>query len=104
MKPLTVGDAMMLVVAELNAAERKHPGYPTDPIHAAGIVGEEAGELCAAALQYTYEGGTVAAMRQEAVHTGAMALRFLMNMHEMGANASMAREVVGHPSPDEAES
>ena len=80
MKPLNAGSE---IIAELERAERKFPGWPTDPIHAAAVVVEEAGELQQAALQFTYEGGGFDAMYKEAVHTGAMALRFLLNVHLM---------------------
>lgn len=65
---------------ELMNAERKFPGFPIDPIHAAAILQEEAGELVQAALQFTYENGSYIAMRKEAVQVGAMALRFLLHM------------------------
>ncbi len=42
--------AIELVFAELRYAERKFPGWPEDPVHAAAILAEEAGELVKAAL------------------------------------------------------
>jgi hypothetical protein len=71
------------IVAELEQAERKFPGFPTDPVHAAAIIVEEAGELQQAALQFTYEGGGFDCLYKEAVQTGAMALRFLLNIGAM---------------------
>jgi hypothetical protein len=71
------------IAAELLRAEQKFPGFPTDPIHAASIVGEESGELMQAALQHTYEGGSHEALMREAIHTGAMALRFLIHLKHM---------------------
>jgi len=65
---------------ELENAERKFPNFPTDPVHAAAIVGEETGELTQAALQFTYEHGNYAALYKEAVQVGAMVLRFLLNI------------------------
>jgi hypothetical protein len=65
---------------ELAKAEYLHPKWPKDEIHAAAIVGEEAGELIRASLQNTYGGGKVSAMRKEAIQTGAMAIRFLKNL------------------------
>lgn len=67
------------VFTELSRAEAKFPGFPTDPVHAAAIVVEEAGELQQAALEHTYEGGELEQVRNEAVQTAAMALRFLFN-------------------------
>ena len=71
------------VKRELTRAIEKFPAFPSDPIHAAAIVAEESGELVQACLQVTYEGGTWADVRKEAVHTAAMALRFLVMMDEM---------------------
>ena len=62
---------------EVEKAERKFPWWPDDPIHAAAIVVEEAGELQQAALQFCYEDGTLEKMEKEALHTAAMAHRFL---------------------------
>ena len=80
--------AHQLLEQELDRAEAKFPTFPIDPIHAAAVLQEEAGELVQAALQYTYEGGSVDAMRKEAIQVGAMALRFLINMHWMKSRPS----------------
>jgi NTP pyrophosphatase (non-canonical NTP hydrolase) len=67
---------------ELAKAEAKHPEWPTDPLHAIAIIGEEFGELTQAVLQVTYEPGKslITDVRREAVQTAAMALRFLQSM------------------------
>lgn len=75
--------AHKMIEDELDRAEKKFPDFPVDPIHAAAIVAEEAGELVQAALQFTYEGGSYEEMQKEAVQVGAMALRFLVNMVHM---------------------
>ena len=67
----------------IDRAEKKFPEFPTDPVHAAAIVGEEAGELLQATLQATYEGQAWGPSYNEAVETGAMALRFLVMMPYM---------------------
>ena len=85
---MKVLDDVSNIIAELKRAERKFPGFPTDPVHAAAIVVEEAGELQQAALQFTYEGGSFGAMYAEAMQTGAMALRFMMNIHAMRKRTS----------------
>lgn len=64
-------------------AERKFPEFPTDPVHAAAIVGEEGGELLASTLQATYEGKSMERAIAEAIDTGAMALRFLVMVDQM---------------------
>lgn len=81
---MTEQEAVHAILRELAWAETKHPSWPSDMIHAAAIVGEEAGELTQAALQYVYEHGYVESMRKEAIQTGAMAIRFLMNLPEAG--------------------
>jgi hypothetical protein len=85
---MNIWNAIMEIGCELEAAERKFPSFPTDPIHAAAILQEEAGELVQASLQFTYEKGSIEAMRKEVVQTGAMALRFLLNMPSMVSRPS----------------
>jgi len=72
------------IQAELDMAVRKFPTWPTDPLHALAVLGEEYGELNKAVLQLTYEpckeGSSVANVRQEAIQTAAMALRFVMSL------------------------
>jgi len=74
-------DAIFL---ELSRAENLHPFWPTDKVHAAAIVTEEAGELLQAANSYeeTADKDYLNNMRKEAVQVGAMALRFLLNMEK----------------------
>lgn len=63
---------------ELSRARDKFPDWPTDLIHAAAIVAEESGELVQSTLQQHYEGGDLFTCDKEAIHTAAMAIRFLM--------------------------
>lgn len=70
------------IIDELKRAEEKHPSWPTDAIHAADIVVEESGELLQASLQHVYEDDRLLEMHQEALHTGAMAIRFLINFEK----------------------
>jgi hypothetical protein len=77
------------IAAELDLAEEIFPLFPKGPIHAAGIVGEEAGKLQQAALQFTYEGGSLSDMKTEAIQTAAMAIRFLANILNMEARPSV---------------
>ncbi|MBK8225272.1 MAG: hypothetical protein IPK73_30025 [Candidatus Obscuribacter sp.] len=70
------------VQAELKRAATKFPTWPTDPIHALAVLGEEYGELTKAILQHTYEPhkSTLDDVRNEAVQTAAMAIRLLMSL------------------------
>lgn len=74
------------ILIELNRARAKFPTWPDDPIHAAGVVLEESGELMRATLQACYEKrhdppfAQIAEVRQEAIQTGAMAIRFLLSI------------------------
>lgn len=74
-----------MMVAEYERACELWPGWPSDPIHAAAIVAEESGELVQAALDMTYgtktPGTPSERALEEAVHTGAMALRFIVELH-----------------------
>ena len=69
---------IILIEAELRKAREKHPSWPQDNIHAAAVVAEEAGELVRSSLQVHYEKGQFFKMHNEAIQTGAMALRFLV--------------------------
>jgi NTP pyrophosphatase (non-canonical NTP hydrolase) len=71
------------VMAELARATAKFPTWPTDPLHALAVLGEEFGELTKAMLQHTYEphkGVTQQDIREEAIQTAAMALRLAMSL------------------------
>lgn len=71
------------VMAELAFATSKFPTWPTDPLHALAILGEEFGELTKAMLQYIYEphkGVIQQDIRDEAIQTAAMALRLAMSL------------------------
>ena len=63
---------------EMEQAVVKFPTWPTDPLHALAVLGEEFGELTKAVLQLTYEPHKTSAaeVRKEAIQTAAMALRF----------------------------
>lgn len=70
------------VLAELERATCKFPTWPTDPLHAVAVLGEEFGELTKAVLQSVYEPHKVKPgnVREEAMQTAAMALRFLLSL------------------------
>ena len=71
------------VQAELARAVAKLPTWPTDPLHALAVLGEEFGELTKAMLQFTYEPHkkvTRQDIREEAIQTAAMALRLAMSL------------------------
>lgn len=70
------------VFDEIERAIAKFPTWPTDPLHAVAVLGEEFGELVKATLQAVYEPhkSTMADVREEAIQTAAMALRFLASL------------------------
>ena len=86
---MTHEEAIDVVFDALQQAERKHPGFPKDPVHAAGVVGEEAGSLMKAALDWTYLRGQKEHMITEASHVAAVAIRFLLDYHVMESRASV---------------
>lgn len=71
-----------LVSAEVERATRKFPTWPTDPLHALAVLGEEFGELNKAMLQLTYEPHKTSPeeVRTEAIQTAAMSLRLAMSL------------------------
>lgn len=70
------------VLAEVERATRKFPTWPTDPLHALAVLGEEFGELTKDMLQLTYEPHKTSTenVRTEAMQTAAMALRLYMSL------------------------
>jgi NTP pyrophosphatase (non-canonical NTP hydrolase) len=72
------------VLHEVARATTKFPTWPSDPLHAAAIVQEECGELVKATLHACYEPhkSTVADVREEAIQTAAMVLRFLISLDD----------------------
>ncbi len=74
--------AIKLILNELRDAETDHPTWPEECIHAASIVVEEAGELLRDCATFEENGDQrlIINMQNEAVQTGAMALRFIKNL------------------------
>lgn len=72
------------ISAELDRAIAKFQEWPSDPLHAAAVVMEEAGELVKAVLEACYEPhkSNPADVRTEAIQVAAMAMRFLRSMNE----------------------
>lgn len=70
------------VISEVEKAEEKFPKWPTDPIHALVILMEEVGELNKDVLQMVYEPHKTneAKIREEAIQSAAMAMRFLFSL------------------------
>lgn len=87
-------EVIELILKELEDAKIKYPFWPDDKIHQAAIVGEEAGELLKAAIDYEYFNDNfninterilgqfhwVEQLKTEAIQTAAMAIRLLMNL------------------------
>ena len=71
-----------LIIVELDRATRQHPEWPTDIIHAAAVIMEEAGELMKACLDLVYFGGSERSIRNEVVSVAAMAERFMLHFPE----------------------
>jgi NTP pyrophosphatase (non-canonical NTP hydrolase) len=69
-----------LIFAEVDRAQNKHPNWPEDMVYAAAIVAEENGELTRAAVQYQMEGGTLEAIKMEAIQTAATCIRLLLSL------------------------
>lgn len=70
------------VLDEVRRATAKFPTWPTDPLHAMGVLHEEVGELSKEVLQLVYEPHKTspAKVREEAIQAAAMALRFAMSL------------------------
>ena len=72
--------ALTQILSEVERAEKLHPAWPTNPIHQAAIVIEEAGELIRACNCYSETKTGKKDVATEAVQTAASAIRFLKNL------------------------
>lgn len=83
-EPTLYAPYILDVLDELHRAQTKFPTWPTDPLHALAVLGEEFGELTQAMLELKNEPekprATIEHVRTEAIQTAAMALRLLKNM------------------------
>jgi len=75
-------EAFSEVMNEIKRAVGKFPEWPDDPLHAAGILLEEVGELFKDVLQMTYEPHKTnkPKIKAEAIQSAAMAIRFLLSL------------------------
>ena len=71
------------VEAELCKARLKWPEYYDDVIHATALVNEEAGEAIQAALDLTYDNGSIEKVKAELIQTAAMCFRALENIDNL---------------------
>ena len=74
-------EVMAAIFEEAHRATEKFPTWPTDPLHALAVLGEEFGELTKEVLQLVYEPhkSSEYKMRKEAIQTAAMAIRFALS-------------------------
>lgn len=72
--------ALFSIINALIEAKTKHPDWVNDPIHAAGILSEEAGEVMKEAIDVSYGSTPLESLRlllEETAQTGAMAVRII---------------------------
>ena len=77
---MKIESVLVQIFSEVERAEKLHPDWPTNPIHQAAIVTEEAGELLQASLNYDEHKSSKRTLITEAVHTAAAAIRFLKSL------------------------
>ena len=83
---MKIETVIALVMAEIDRAETLHPVWPRNLIHAGSIVIEEAGELVKEVNNHNEKKGAAQSIVTEAVHTAAMAIRFLKNIEKGETN------------------
>lgn len=73
---------LQAILEEFDRATKIHPDWPTDPVHAAAIIGEEAGEVIKAVNNAVTgkKNGKDSDYRTEAIQCAAMCIRFLKNL------------------------
>ena len=71
------------IISELKKAKIKWPEYYNDVIHAVSVMNEEAGEVIQAALDLTYDNGSIEKVKKELIQTAAMCFRALENIDNL---------------------
>lgn len=81
---VSVNAIMVEVSDEIDRAMFKFPLFPTDPLHALAVLGGKYGELNKAVLQGVYQPDKVTPeqIREEAIQTAAMAVRFIASLDQ----------------------
>lgn len=77
---MNINDVRTKIGEERERAEKLHPDWPKDIVYRAAIVCEEAGEFLKAVLDYKSNKGSADDVIKEAIQTGAMIERFLINV------------------------
>jgi hypothetical protein len=87
------------ISVEVERAMMMFPTWPTDPLHAVAVIGEEFGELTQAVLQSVYEPtkSNPEDVRTEAIHTAAMCLRFIASLDKYRYEQGPQRSQRGTP-------
>ncbi|MBN9691332.1 MAG: hypothetical protein J0M24_13935 [Verrucomicrobia bacterium] len=95
-----VWPVLLEACGELDRATSKFPTWPTDPLHAVGVVAEEMGELQREVLQLTYEPtkSTKESVRKEAIQLAAMSLRFLMSLDQYEYSPGPQHQQIMNPT------
>jgi hypothetical protein len=77
---MNLAEILYLMIAEVRKARTKFPGWPGNSVMACGIVAEEMGELTQAVNELYWAQGEsgLSDVHKEAIHTGAMLIRFLL--------------------------
>ncbi len=96
-------DVMKEVQAEMQRATAKFPTWPTDPLHALAVLGEEFGELTRDMLQLCYEPHKTSRenVRKEAIQTATMALRLAMSLDAYDYKRGPQHSQAGDELPDD---
>lgn len=71
------------ILLELRRAEKKHPGWPDDPMQQACIIAEEAGEVACSATEMVYRDLTPDQYETELRQTAAVCIRALAWIREL---------------------
>ena len=80
--PASAGSTLAEIIGEVERAMEKFPTWPTDPLHALAVLGEEFGELTKEMVQLTYEPHKTDRdkVRTGAIQMAAMALRLVASL------------------------
>ena len=92
---MNLAEILYLMLEEVRKARTKFPGWPGNSVMACAVVAEEMGELTQAVNELYWDQGeaSLADVRKEAIQTGAMLLRFLLETPVMNGEPDQTDKV-----------
>lgn len=92
---MNLAEILYLMLEEVRKARTKFPGWPGNSVMACAVVAEEMGELTQAVNELYWNQGesSLSDVQKEAIQTGAMLIRFLLETPVMNGEPDQTENV-----------